>query len=146
MKRTLIFLLLGPIMVVTAWLIFIVAIGGSRGSVDFVATGLFVFTFFVAAISRPIDGYLARAWPIHLRAPLTAVVGATIAAVGIPFVLFAISPFIFLAILSSTPLWTVVLLATGGALCMGACSLLSHDYGNRRRPAGRAPDYAGRPA
>jgi hypothetical protein len=77
---------------------------------------------------------------LRLRAPLTAVVGATIAAVGIPFVLFAISPFIFLAILSSTPLWTMVLLATGGGLCMGACSLLSHDYSGLQRrsiePAG----------
>jgi hypothetical protein len=77
---------------------------------------------------------------LRLRAPLTAVVGATIAAVGIPFVLFAISPFIFLAILSSTPLWTMVLLATGGGLCMGAFSLLSHDYSGLQRrsiePAG----------
>ena len=129
MKRVLIFLLLGPIMVVTAWLIFIAAIDWS---VDFVATALFVFTFFVAAITRPIDGYLARALPIYLRAPLTAVAGATIA-IGIPLILVSI----LLSHLLMLPQWTMVTLAIGGALCMGVCSLLSHDYGSRRvKPAG----------
>ena len=62
MKRALMFLLLGPALVVVPWLIFIAAIDGLRVPVDFVATVLFIFTFLVAAIAGLVDGCLARSF------------------------------------------------------------------------------------
>jgi hypothetical protein len=132
MKRALMFLLLGPALVVTAWLIFIAAIGGLgglRGSVDIIATVLFVFTFLVASIAGLVDGCLARALPIHLRAFLTASVGATIAwSLAYAFLIEIVSP-------SASISWLLMPFAIGGATVMGACSLLSHDYSGRTGPS-----------
>lgn len=138
MKRALMFLLLGPALVVTAWLIFIAAIdglGGLRGSVDIIASVLFIFTFFVASITGLVDGCLARALPIHLRAFLTASAGAMIAwGLACAFFIEFVSP-------SASISWLLMPFAIGGATVMGTCSLLSHDYSGR---PGRSIEPAGR--
>ncbi len=135
MKRALMFLLLGPALVVVPWLIFIAAIDGLRGPVDFVATVLFIFTFLVAAITGLVDGCLARDLPIRLRTLVTASVGAMIAWIlAYAFFTGIFSP-------STSLSWLLMSFAIGGAIVMGACSLLSQDY---RRPA-RAFDRAGQP-
>jgi len=114
MKRALVFLLLGPASVVLAiW----VAVGMPNDAFAVnVAVLLFVCTFVVSGIVGLLDGSLAQAFPISLRAPLTAVVGA-IAAIGLPA-----------AWLGPLPQDMSMLLGIGGAFYMGACSLLSHDY------------------
>jgi hypothetical protein len=84
---------------------------------------LFLFTLPVSALSASFDGYLARSLPLSLRAPLTAIVGATVAG-GLAGALFSC------LLPPSMLMW----FAIGGAVCMGACSLLSHDYGKRQRP------------
>jgi hypothetical protein len=126
MKRALMFLLLGPALVVTAWLIFIAAIEGLRSPVDLVATVLFIFTFVVAAITGLVDGCLARDLPIHLRTLLTASVGALIA--------WSLAYALFRGVFSPMSIsWLLMPFAIGGAVVMGACSLLSHDYSGRQR-------------
>jgi hypothetical protein len=126
MKRALMFLLLGPALVVAPWLIFIAAIEGLGGPVDLVAAVLFVFTFVVAAIAGLIDGCLARALPIHLRTLLTASVGALIAC--------SLANGLFRGFFSPTSIsWLLMLFSMGGAVVMGACSLLSNDYSGRQR-------------
>ena len=129
MKRALMFLLLGPALVVAPWLIFIAATEGLGGPVDLVAAVLFVFTFLVAATTGLVDGCLARALPIHLRTLLTASVGALIAC-GLAYALFLeiFSP-------SASISWLLMLFAIGGAAVMGTCSLLSHDYSDRSGPS-----------
>ena len=76
---------------------------------------VFFFSLFVCPIAGTIDGVLAYVVPISLRAPLTATVGAAIAA-GLSVYLFGGN------LLQQMPVAIV------GALAMGACSLLSHDY------------------
>jgi hypothetical protein len=127
MKRAVVFLVLGPASVFLAWSIFVAGAGGPAGGfVAFVGMLLFLFTLPVAALSASFDGYLARALPLPLRAPSTAIVGATIAG-GLACALFScLFP-------PSMLMW----FAIGGAVCMGACSLLSHDYGNPQRRAAR---------
>jgi len=129
MKRALMFLLLGPAFVVVPWLIFIAAIDGLRGPVDFVATVLFIFTFLVAAITGPVDGCLARVLPVHLRTLLTASVGAMIAwSLAYAFFAGIFSPSISIA-------WLLMPFAIGGAAVMGACSLLSNDHSGLPGPS-----------
>jgi hypothetical protein len=114
MKRVLVFLLLGPTLVVTAWLIYFAESGGGSGSVAaIVGMLLFLFTLIVAMITWAIDGAVAHSLPLPLRAPLTAITGGAIAGV-LPLAFFS-------------PLFPPF--AIGGALCMGACSLLSNEYG-----------------
>ena len=129
MKRVLMFLLLGPALVVAPWLIFIAAIEGLGGPVDFVATVLFVFTFFVAAITGLVDGCLARALPVRLRTLLTASVGAMTAGC----LAYAFFTGIFSA--STSIAWLLMPFAIGGAAVMGACSLLSHDFSSAPGPS-----------
>lgn len=126
MKRILVFLLLGPASVVTAWLIYAPAGKGPA----LAAMALFTFAFFVASCTVLVDGYLADTLPIYLRAPLIAIVGAAIA-VGMAFGLAwtVVLHFVML------PQWILLPFAIGGALCMGACSLLSNDYGSWQRLA-----------
>jgi hypothetical protein len=127
MKRVLVFMLLGPTLVVTAWLIYFAESGGGSGSVAaIVSMLLFLFTLIVAMITWAIDGSVAHTLPLPLRAPLTAIVGGVVAIglfLGLVGWIFPLS--------ISTPF------AIGGAVCMGACSLLSHDYGNRQRRVAR---------
>ena len=124
MKRAVVFLVLGPALAFfTTWLIYFAEGGSGSGYIAAtVSILLFSFTWLVAMITWAIDGFLAHALPLPLRAPLTAIVGATVA-VG----LFLGLGGCFL------PLWISTPFAIGGALCMGACSVLSHDYGLWKR-------------
>jgi hypothetical protein len=121
MKRALVFLVLGPVLVsVTATL----AIAQAAGTPDrefarLLAAVLFLFTLPVAAIAGSFDAYLARAFAIPLRAPLIAVIGAIIAS-GLAWILFSC--------LSPPPNF-LTYFAIGGATCMGICSLLANEYG-----------------
>jgi hypothetical protein len=131
MKRALVFLLLGPALAVAAWLTYVAAVEGLRGHfVGASAMILFIFTFFVAAITGLVDGYLARALPVYLRVPVTAIAGGTIAVslvLGLAWTM--VLHFITL------PQWIWMPFAIGGALCMGGCSLLSSEYGRGQRLA-----------
>ncbi|MBR1199637.1 hypothetical protein JQ634_24855 [Bradyrhizobium sp. AUGA SZCCT0240] len=121
MSRPLVFLLLGPLSVVlTTW----VAVGMPFESfVPPIALALFFFTLPVSAIVGILDGQLARAMPLLLRAPVTALVGAA-AAMVLPR-----------ALLGPMPQDMSVPFGLGGAFCMGLCSLLAHDYNaNKTRP------------
>ena len=117
MNRAIVFLLVGPALVVlTIW----VAVGVPIGDwVVAIAVWLFVCTIPVSAVMGILDGALAQALPILPRAPLMVVVGAIVAA-GLP-----------VAVLGPLPQDLSLPLGIGGALCTGACSLLSHDYRNR---------------
>jgi hypothetical protein len=125
MKRVLVFMLLGPTLVVTAWLIYFAESGGGSGSVAaIVSMLLFLFTLIVAMITWAIDGSVAHTLLLPLRAPLTAIVGGIVA--------FGV----FLGMVGwMFPLWTSTPFAIGGAVCTGVCSLLSHDYGRWQRRA-----------
>src|SRR4051794_4885435 len=136
MKRMLVFVLIGPTLAVAAWSIAFAARG--RGSVDLAATVgllLFCFTMSVATVARLIDSALALFLPLFLRVPLVAVTGAIgglCFGAGLWFFFLSISP-VGAALLSQTVRWGLVVrtsmpFVVGGALCMGACSLLSHDY------------------
>ena len=124
MKRAFMFLLLGPASIVTTWLIYVTAKQGPWGIAAPVATILFIFVFFVAAIAALFDQFLARALPAFVRASLTAIVGAAIPV----SVILAVS-----GCMLPEPL--VMPFAIGGALCTGVCSLLSNDCGHRHRLA-----------
>jgi hypothetical protein len=123
MKRALMFLLLGPALVVLAtW----VAVGMPPGDVVInVAVLLFLVTLPLSGIAGLIDGLLSTVFPILARVPLTAMVGAMA-----PLVLLA-------ALLGPMPQGMPVPFMIGGALCAGVCSLLAHDYNAREaRPDG----------
>jgi hypothetical protein len=124
MKRVFIFLVLGPLAVAIT-VFSALAAGGAPGNfAQFLAAALAFLTFPVAAFAGLADGCLARTFPIPLRAPLTAIIGATIA---------CIPAFAFLhCFLPSSEL---MFLPVGGAVCMGLCSLLSHDYRGGQGPS-----------
>ncbi len=115
MKRAFVFLLLGPALaVLTTW----VAVGAPGGSVVVgIAVLLFLITSPVSGIVGLLDGWLAQPLPISLRAPLTALIGAS-AAVVLPA-----------ALLGPMPLDLSTPFGLGGAFCTGVCALLSHNYG-----------------
>jgi len=114
MKRALVFLLLGPALIVLAtW----VAVGMPPGDVVIsVAVLLFLLTLPVSGIAGLMDGLLATVFPILVRAPLTAMVGALAALV------------LLVTLLGPMPLGMPTPFMIGGALCAGVCSLLAHDY------------------
>ena len=115
MKRALVFLLLGPSSVVAAtWIAFGMPYGAFVVSI---ALLLFLFVVPVSAIAGLIDGYLARTFPILLRASLTAIVGS-MGAVGMFLALFG----------KLQPQDLMPALTFGGLAMGGVCSLLSHDY------------------
>jgi hypothetical protein len=130
MKRTVVFLLLGPSLVALAVSMVVVAIAGriDDGAVALCAAASLLLTLPVSALTGLMDGYLARGLPTLLRAFLTAAIGMTIA-IGL-----------VLAFFTMTFSRTVPPEVMNGALCaglllllpMGLCSLLSND-GNRRR-------------
>jgi hypothetical protein len=127
MKRAFVFLVVAPLSVFVMVLSCVTIFGGK--SVDLAALCaivLAVVTLPASVTAGFADGYL-RILPISLRAYLTAMVGAAIAT-GEALVLFS----------SLLPPSIVLTLAVGGAVVMGACSLLSHDYSGRRslEPAG----------
>jgi hypothetical protein len=115
-RRFYVFMLLGPIL----------ALGGAA-SLDIVAgrcprydEGFVMALLFggvVSAVARTMDELFALAFPIPVRAPLTAIVGAAVA-VGL---LLAI-------IRKMLPVETLMPFAILGAICMGVCSVLSDDF------------------
>jgi hypothetical protein len=114
MKRTLVFLLLGSMLVYcVAWTICMPpGIDLADPIVRFYAVMLLVLSLFLSAIARLLDGQLAQNFPIGLRASVFAFAGAAIAALlGMTF-----------------PQWVLIPLAIGAALSMAVCSLLSNDY------------------
>jgi hypothetical protein len=123
MKRVLVFLLLGPASAAfTVFLMCVADTGTKYWDIALLsAVAMFIVTLPVSAFCGAVDGCLARTLLISARAPLTALAGATIAG-GLVWALFR-------------PLFPTFAIA--GALCMGACSLLSHDYVRRQRPAVR---------
>ena len=123
MKRAFVFLVLAPVTVFFAVLLIWIAATGTR-SLDFgclVAGVLSIFALPMSAVSWTADEFLARDFPIALRASLTAILGATAVTAEISAVFSTLFP-------SSI----VTALATGGAIITAACSLLSNDYSGRR--------------
>jgi hypothetical protein len=120
MKRALVFLVVGPVLVST---IATLAVAQATGAphpefARFLVTVLFFFTLPVAALAGSLDAYLARAFAVPLRAPLVAAVGAIIAS-GLALILFN----------CLLPPAALKFFAMGGAACMGLCSLLANEYG-----------------
>ncbi|WFU17801.1 hypothetical protein [Bradyrhizobium sp. CB3481] len=124
MKRAFVFLVLAPVTVFFAALLMWIAATGTQ-SLDFgclVAGVLFLFALPMSAISWTADEFLARDFPIALRASLTAIVAATVVSAEI------------LSVFSSLfPSSIVTALAVGGAIVMATCSLLSNDYSGQRQ-------------
>jgi hypothetical protein len=114
MKRAYVFVLGGPALaVLTIW----IAVGMPFESFAIgIAMLLFVFILPVSGLFGLLDSQLSTVIPLLLRAPLMALVGAT-AAVVLPR-----------AFLGPMPQDLSMLLAIGGTLCAGVCSLLAHDY------------------
>jgi hypothetical protein len=111
-RRALVFVLLGPVLgVLVAF-----SLVGQGYRDPYGVPIVFFFSLFVCPIAGTVDGVLAYVVPISLRAPLTATVGAAIAA-GLSVYLFG-----------GRLLHTQLPVAIVGALAMGACSLLSHNY------------------
>jgi hypothetical protein len=114
MQRALVFLLLGPALVVfVIWLAFRAPVAPVVATI---AMLLFLLICLLSAMAGLVDGCLARAVPILVRAPLTAIAGSALA-------------FLFLSLLGMTPSpMEVKSFAIAGALYIGLCSLLSHDW------------------
>jgi hypothetical protein len=124
MKRTLMFLLLGPASAALfLFLIGLTAIDANhRELAQLAALILLLVTLPISAFVGCVDGCLAGTLPVASRATLSALLGAAIA-FGL---IWALGP-------PTSPMpWAF---ATGGALCMGVCSLLSNDDGRRQRLA-----------
>jgi hypothetical protein len=119
LRRPLVFLLLGPIFGVLAALLPDVAQGGFNDLLVLIGGLVFLYSVVVSAVTGVFDGVLAHALPISLRAPLTGISGAIIA-VGPVLVLVGVG--------EKVPQGIWMAFAATGALCVGACSLLSHDY------------------
>jgi len=123
MKRAFVFLVLAPVTVFFTVLLMWVAFTGTQ-SFDFgclVAGVLSIFALPMSAISWTADEFLARDFPIPGRASLTAIVGATAVTAELSVVFGSLFP-------SSI----VMAVATGGAIVMAVCSLLSNDYSGRQ--------------
>jgi hypothetical protein len=138
MKRPRVFLLVGPPSVVIVWLIYFFTTGGNAstaGIAAFIGVLLFCFTLVFATFAFLLDDALARHLPLFLRAPLTALAGAAgglfLGAAGLMvlglFTPAGLTAMNWLSVLESSMPWVIV-----GALIMGMCSLLSHDYGRNR--------------
>jgi hypothetical protein len=128
MKRAYVFVLLGPALaVLTIW----IAVGMPFEAFAInIAMLLFVFILPVTGLIGLLDSQLATVFPLPLRAPLMALVGAT-AAIVLPR-----------ALLGGMPQDISMPLAIGGTLCAGVCSLIAHDYRSRKiepGDTGRSP-------
>jgi hypothetical protein len=119
MKRVLVFLLLGPASAAfTVFLMCVADTGTKYWDIALLsAVAMLIVTLPLSAFCGVVDECVARTLPMAARAPLTALVGATIAG-GLVWVLFR-------------PLFPTF--AIGGALCMGGCSLLSNEYRHQKR-------------
>lgn len=123
MKRAFVFLVLAPVTVFFAVLLTWVVLTGPQ-SLDFgclVAAVLAICALPMSVISWIADEFLARDFPISLRATMTAIVGATAVTAELSVVFGSLFP-------SSI----VMALAIGGAIVMAAGSLLSNDHGHRQ--------------
>jgi hypothetical protein len=118
LKRTYAFLLRGPILGVFGVMLNEAVVKGRaiNWDIDEGTVMAFIFSLVVSAITRPVDGYFAHVLPVLLRAPLTAIAGATIA-VGLLLSLVG----------KMVPQQTLMSIAIIGASCRGVCSLSSHD-------------------
>ena len=116
-RRTLAFLLLGPTLGAFAAVLTAAGSGSMGPFVGLIMMIVFVFGLPVAAVTAIADGILSKILPIAVRAPLTAVIAATVA-VGSLSALFG--P--MLPQDAFTPIGGVA------AFCAGVCSLLSHDW------------------
>ena len=125
MKRTLVFLLLGPALVSLAVSMLLASEGIGFAAACFMAS--FLLTMPVSLITGLIDGHLARGLPAPLRAPLTGIIGMAMT-VGVLLGFFTVA-------FSQTvpPEIMNVALCAGLFLLlpMCVCSLLAHDYGGR---------------
>jgi hypothetical protein len=122
MKRAFVFLVLAPVSVfVIVFLLCVTIFGGKSADLAALCAMVLAVVTLPASVTAGLaDGYLCIL-PISLRAYLTAMVGAAIAT-GEALVLFS----------SLLPPSIVLTLAIGGAVVMGACSLLSHDYSGQQ--------------
>jgi len=118
MKRAVVFVLMGPTLLFAAFLIWR---GVPDGFADVMFLTLFL-TFPISAVSGVIDGCLARTLPFNLRAPLTAVAGATTTA-GLLHILAGV---LFQQWLLRPSEWMP--LTAGAALCMGVFSFFSNKH------------------
>jgi hypothetical protein len=124
-KRAVIFLAAGPVTVALIASLVFAAAGAYGPIVQYIAGALFLMTLPVAAVAGTVDGFLASRFPIALRAPLTAVLGALgagVIAFGWLHCFFQMPELLFFPL--------------GGAVCMGAYSLMANYYsGFQRQPA-----------
>lgn len=121
MQRAFVFLIVGPLAVALVAALALLAIGVRGNEIQFIAMALLVLTLPVAALAGWVDEYLARTFPISLRAPVTAIAGAMAAG--------AVAYALLHCFFSPSEL---VLFPFGGAICTGLCSLLANDYGWQR--------------
>ena len=117
LRRTLAFLVLGPLLQIFLLLAYEAVFGGFGGLLPLIMGVVFVFGLFASVVTGIMDGMLSRSLPVSLRAPLAALSGAVLA-VGPPA-----------ALLGPMPLEPSIAVGAGGAFCMGVCALLSY---NRR--------------
>ena len=127
MKRALIFLVLGPVMVALMAPIATAAMGAPAGAGGFVALLLFFFTLPVGAVVGTVDGCLSEAMPLGARAPVTAAVGGTTA--------IALAYTLIHWIMPAASLMPVALFY---AVTMGLCSLFAHNYSNQQTTSASA--------
>jgi hypothetical protein len=127
MKRALIFLVLGPVMVALMAPIATAAIGAPADAARFVALVLFFFTLPVGAVVGAIDGYLSEVMPLGARAPATAAVGGTTA--------IALAYTLIHWIMPAASMMPVALFY---AVTMGLCSLFAHNYGSQQTASASA--------
>jgi len=121
MKRVTVFLIVGPSAVALIAALVLAAAGAPASLVQLLPVLLFFLTFPIAALAWAVDGYLARSFPIALRAPLTAIAGAVATSALASVILHCIFP--------PSELMFIPL---AGAVFAGACSLLANDYAWRQ--------------
>ena len=123
-RQALIFVLLGPVLgVLIVWAMMMVATGGPSDAYGYPV--VFIFSMVVCVITAPVDAFLSRFESIYVRAPLTAIIGATVA-----------GSLVLLLCLGEMPLLPpemLLLIAAVAGLNTGACSLLAYAF--RRRKA-----------
>jgi len=129
MRRALMFLLLGPLLVTVGVTMAIVSPAGMDPRFGWlIAAGIFIATLPLSAIIGIIDSYLARRLPVLPRAGLTAAAGAT---------LMCIVPFVFSSHGTVTPFFLLPF-SICGAASMGLCTFLAGGPGSRPPPRGYA--------
>lgn len=127
MKRTLVFLLLGPALVSFGVSMLVASEAIDIGFAAACVMASFLLTMPVSLITGLIDGHLARGLPPFARVPLTGIIGMAIAVgVLLSFFMMAFSQTVPPEIMNVALCAGLFLL-----LPMGVCSLLAHDYSGR---------------